>query len=53
MAAFALCYSNSRRAYLFINENTVLFMESHRNYFHVIGRVPVVAVRHYGFVVPE
>lgn len=40
MAVFALPHSNYRKAYLFIREHTLAFMESHRNYFHDIGRIP-------------
>ena len=40
MAVFTLPHSNHRTAYLFIREDTLAFMESHRNYFHDIGRIP-------------
>lgn len=41
MAAFVLPHSNHRRGYLFICENTLAFEESHRNYFHDIGHIPL------------
>ena len=40
MAVFTLPHSNHRTAYLFLREHTLAFMESHRNYFHDIGRIP-------------
>lgn len=40
MTVFTLPHSNHRTAYLFLRENTLAFMESHRNYFHDIGRIP-------------
>ena len=40
MAVFTLPHSNHRMAYLFIREHTLAFKESHRCYFHDIGRIP-------------
>lgn len=40
MAVFTLPHSNYRKAYLFIREHTLAFKESHRDYFHDIGRIP-------------
>ena len=40
MAVFTLPHSNHRTVYLFLREHTLAFMESHRNYFHDIGRIP-------------
>lgn len=40
IAVFALPHSNYRRAYLFLRENTLAFLEAHRNFFHDIGRLP-------------
>lgn len=40
MAVFTLPHSNYRKAYLFIREHTLAFKESHRNFFHDIGRIP-------------
>ena len=40
MAAFVLPHSNHRRGFLFMREHTLAFMESHRNYFRSIGRIP-------------
>lgn len=41
MAAFVLPHSNHRRGYLFLREHTLAFKESHRNYFHDIGYIPL------------
>ncbi len=40
MAVFTLCHSNGRWAYLFRRQDTLAFMESHRNFFSDIGGVP-------------
>jgi hypothetical protein len=40
MAVFTLCHSNNRHAYLFLREDMLAFMESHRNYFREVGGVP-------------
>lgn len=40
MAAFTLAYSNHRAAYLFLQQDTQAYMESHRLYFKMLGKVP-------------
>lgn len=40
MAVFTLAYSNHRTAYLFLQQNTQAFMESHRLYFRMLEMVP-------------
>jgi transposase len=40
MAVFTLCHSNGRWAYLFRRQDTLAFMESHRNFFGDISGVP-------------
>lgn len=40
MAVFTFQYSNCRFAYLFRHQNTLAFMEAHRNFFHDIKGVP-------------
>lgn len=44
LAVFTLCHSNLRRAYLFSRQDTLAFMEAHRNFFRDIGGVPSVMV---------
>lgn len=44
MAVFTLPYSNHRKAYLFRHQNTLAFMESHRNYFADMKGAPLVMV---------
>ena len=44
MAVFTTCHGNQRRAYIFSRQDTLAFMESHRNYFRKIGGVPHVMV---------
>ena len=40
MAVFCFPYSKLRNAYLFRRQDTLAFMEAHRNFFHSIGGVP-------------
>ena len=40
MAVFTLCHSNGRWAYLFRRQDTLAFMESHRDFFSEVGGVP-------------
>ena len=40
MAAFVLPHSNHRRGFLFLREDTLAFLESHRDYFHAIEHIP-------------
>lgn len=42
MAVFTTCHGNQRCGYLFSRQDTLAFMESHRNYFHDINGVPRV-----------
>lgn len=44
MAVFTTCHGNQRRAYLFSRQDTLAFMESHRNYFREVRGVPHVMV---------
>lgn len=44
MAVFAFPYSSGRAAYLFHRQDTLAFMESHRNFFHDAQGVPYVMV---------
>jgi len=44
MAVFTLCYSNGRFAYLFRHQDTLAFLESHRNFFHDIDGAPSMMV---------
>lgn len=44
MAVFTTCHGNQRRSYLFSRQDTLAFMESHRNYFREISGVPHVMV---------
>lgn len=40
MAVFTFAYSNGRYAYLFSHQDTLAFMESHRNFFTAVKGVP-------------
>ena len=40
MAAFTLCYSNYRMAFLFPYQNTLAFLESHKLCFNIFSGVP-------------
>ena len=40
MAVFALCHSEGRWAYIFRHQDSMAFMESHRNFFHDVHGVP-------------
>lgn len=40
IAVFTTCHGNQRRSYLFSRQDTLAFMESHRNYFREIAGVP-------------
>lgn len=40
MAVFTTCHGNMRRAWLFSRQDTLAFMESHRNFFRQIQGVP-------------
>lgn len=42
LAVFTLNHSNMRKAYLFSREDTLAFMEAHRNYFRELGGSPKV-----------
>ena len=44
MAVFTLAHSNGRKAYLFRRQDTLAFMESHRNFFRELRGVPRVMV---------
>lgn len=44
LAVFTTCHGNQRRAYLFSRQDTLAFMESHRNYFREVQGVPHVMV---------
>lgn len=44
MAVFNLSHSNGRYAWLFRHQNTLSFMESHRNYFRQVRGVPSIMV---------
>ena len=44
MAVFTFSHSNGRYAYLFRHQNTLAFMESHRNFFRQVKGVPYVMV---------
>ena len=44
LAVFTFGHSNGRYAYLFRHQNTLAFMESHRNFFHDIQGVPAMMV---------
>lgn len=41
IAVFTFQYSNGRHAYLFRHQNTLAFLESHRNFFRDVKGVPV------------
>ena len=40
MAVFTLAYSNHRTAFLFLQQDTQAYMESHQLYFKALGKVP-------------
>lgn len=44
MAVFTLSHSNGRYAWLFRHQNTLAFMESHRNFFRQVKGVPSIMV---------
>lgn len=44
LAVFTFGHSNGRHAYLFRHQNTLAFMESHRNFFKDIHGVPAMMV---------
>lgn len=44
IAVFTLCYSNGRFAYLFRHQDTLAFLESHRNFFRDVDGVPAQLV---------
>lgn len=44
MAVFTFSHSNGRYAWLFRHQNTLAFMESHRNFFHEVGGAPTMMV---------
>lgn len=44
MAVFTFSHSNGRYAWLFRHQNTLAFMESHRNFFRDVGGAPQVMV---------
>ncbi len=44
MAVFAFPHSKGRQAYLFHRQDTLAFMESHRNFFRQVHGVPYVMV---------
>lgn len=44
MAVFTTCHGNQRRGYLFSRQDTLAFMESHRNYFRELNGVPHIMV---------
>jgi len=44
LAVFTLSHSNGRYAWLFRHQNTLAFMESHRNFFRQVNGVPSMLV---------
>lgn len=44
LAVFTLSHSNGRYAWLFRHQNTLAFMESHRNFFRLVKGVPSMMV---------
>jgi len=40
LAVFTLSYSNHRMAYLYLKQDTLAFLDSHRRYFHDMDHVP-------------
>lgn len=44
MAVFTFSHSNGRYAWLFRHQNTLAFMESHRNFFREVAGVPTMMV---------
>lgn len=44
IAVFTTCHGNLRRAYLFSRQDTLAFMESHRNFFREVKGVPYIMV---------
>lgn len=44
LAVFTFAYSNARWAYLFHHQNSLAFMESHRNFFRDVNGVPHMMV---------
>jgi len=44
MAVFTFSHSNGRYAWLFRHQNTLAFMESHRNFFREVAGVPSIMV---------
>jgi len=44
MAVFTFSHSNGRYAWLFRHQNTLAFMESHRNFFREVGGTPSIMV---------
>ena len=44
MAVFTFSHSNGRYAWLFRHQNTLAFMESHRNFLREVGGAPTVMV---------
>ncbi len=44
LAVFTTCHGNLRRAWLFSRQDTLAFMESHRNFFRQIHGVPRIMV---------
>ena len=44
IAVFTLAFSNARWAYLFHHQDTLAFMESHRNFFRDVNGVPYMMV---------
>lgn len=44
MAVFTFSYSNGRYAWLFTHQNSLAFMESHRNFFQLVKGVPLQMV---------
>ncbi len=44
IAVFTLSHSNGRYAWLFRHQNTLAFMESHRNFFRQVKGVPAMMV---------
>lgn len=42
MAVFTTCHGNIRRGYLFSRQDTLAFMESHRNFFRQMHGVPYI-----------
>lgn len=41
LAVFTLSYSNHRMAYLYLRQDTLAYLDSHRQYFHDMERVPL------------